>query len=170
MAIIETQVALQPRLDVGQDTMTVAPGDIAAEYAVQNTTTELSIKGIMQAGCETCISACCRKGVALALSEVEVEFMRESGSTLTEVAMPRKRKLPLIGRNKPKVYLLDEDCGNLVQDAETGRTSCAAYINPNKPKICDDFQAGSYYCRSMRVSTGVDSSEAFLVWKRATSC
>lgn len=45
-------------------------------------------------------------------------------------------------------YILGTDCGYL----NTGvvPATCTVYDDPNKPRICSDFEAGSYHCENLR--------------------
>ena len=80
--------------------------------------------------CGNCLALCCRQGVQMPLSEAEADFMRRSGTELSQVEAPkpettrRVKFLPLITRTEPAAdgrYRLESDCGYLTIDPNSGQ-------------------------------------------------
>lgn len=92
--------------------------------------------------CETsCDSACCRKGITIALYPDEaIKMIEEYGANITKVG-----DNVLFGYGS---YELVEDCPNLVDDGQNSR--CAVWETGWRPEICADFEAGSEGCDFIR--------------------
>ena len=96
--------------------------------------------------CGACIGACCVRNTVLPLSPPEAAQLTEAGTEM--------RQLPKDERdgNKPgrgrEFYVFDSDCGNLVDDPESGARVCGQYAS--RPRICREFQAGSFSCMAIR--------------------
>lgn len=114
--------------------------------------------------CETCVSACCCAGITIDLSDPEASMLRSVGTILTVQISNRHDTKP--GRNNRR-YVLESDCGNLVVDALTGKTSCQSY--ETRPKACQAFPIGCYACRALRVDHGVDSPVSFYEYRQRTA-
>lgn len=102
--------------------------------------------------CGDCVSACCRQGVIMPLSQDEASFMRETGTELEPHAAPaidgkfsRKER-----RLKFAYYQMASDCGNLEIPEDGGPGVCSAFDNPERPVICGEFKTGSFCCRALR--------------------
>lgn len=92
--------------------------------------------------CANCRAACCQKGTLVQLSDEEVQFMKETGTQLERIP------------TKKSQYLLKTNCGYLKQ--EDGWFKCVAYNDVRRPKVCGEFQEGSFQCQMLRITNGVD--------------
>lgn len=96
--------------------------------------------------CGACIGACCVQDTVLPLSPPEAVQLTEAGTEMHQLPKnERQGNRPGRGR---EFYVFDSDCGNLVDDPESGTRVCAQYAL--RPRICRDFQAGSFACMSIR--------------------
>jgi hypothetical protein len=129
-------------------------------------------------GCNTCVAACCKKGVRMPLSPAEVSFMEAGGTVLEEVVPAvdpgrrRVRLLPLLTVRTPGsegVYELQNDCGYKGTDPDSGQQICNAYNDPGRPEICGDFDEGGFRCRTMRVEVGVDGPDELELYLQQTA-
>lgn len=130
--------------------------------------------------CGNCVSACCREGNFILLSEHEATELREAGTNLNYASQDTQNRagthhtlLETVGKvlfrrpGRRQMYELLSDCGNLVED-QYG-SYCDVYGQEEQPAICSQFQEGGYQCRQMRVSHGVDSQRSFDNWLDLTA-
>jgi Fe-S-cluster containining protein len=117
--------------------------------------------------CATCVGACCLKGVEMDLTDQEVDFLQTSGTDVVQVRAPVHKRFR---KTQPGKYMLMTDCGFLTEN-ESGQKICSIHEDPNRPKICNDFPVGSYYCRELRDKNSVQPGERerFLSWLTITS-
>lgn len=115
--------------------------------------------------CTSCTAACCRKKIAMPLSEEERSFMEVNGAELevygqaTPPTFARKLlQLVVVPRNE---YVLTQDCAHLVESEESAPI-CGKYESPQRPKPCRELLPGSFACRFIRFNSSVDSLD---VWK-----
>lgn len=108
------------------------------------------------------------------LNPDEVACMEAAGTELSPADPPSspgqvRRLLGRlgIGNDKHDYYALETDCGNLVEDPETGTTFCGAH-DDSRPQVCIEFSAGSYGCRTMRFEAEVDTPQEFVAYLDAT--
>ena len=133
--------------------------------------------------CESCAAACCVANTAMPLISAEVQFMEQSGTRLFEVvpAIPDVNwsktvedwddegdrtvqefiKCSRVLEAGYGLYILKANCANLVE--RDGWLQCSAYDNPDRPRICREFQVGSISCLGMRIKRGVDTGEKAMV-------
>lgn len=121
--------------------------------------------------CGNCVGACC-SNVGIQLSGEELATLVDAGTNLVEADLPRdvngKHRIGLfermrMRRNGINYYRIVGECALL---DENGR--CSIYEQPERPQNCSTLQAGSYYCRVIRVSADVDQPEVFRAWHERT--
>lgn len=108
--------------------------------------------------CDKCPSACCRAGVSIPLTKNEALTLKNAGTELRLLAREElKGRRAGIGK---KVYELMSNCGNLLIDEDTGKSSCTIHNQPNYPNACGEFLMGGYQCAKIqqrRVELGQDT-------------
>lgn len=111
--------------------------------------------------CENCAGACCTYLTQLRLSEPEVQFLTDSGTSLRMIIDQEHRCVDeydndhyrgLAEKLAPGIglYGLLNDCVFLDSDKR-----CRIFGQPERPKICSDFQAGSDNCKKIRLTRGI---------------
>ncbi|MGE5042012.1 MAG: YkgJ family cysteine cluster protein [Candidatus Levyibacteriota bacterium] len=122
--------------------------------------------------CNSCVGACCRKGMLIELSQAEEIFLRQGGTRLAGLYKAGERAdwaAKNAGETSPNIrtqslinnlshlapgnglYLLLTDCGYL--DKNTAK--CTEYRNRTAP--CRAFQSGSAECIKTRSYRSVTS-------------
>lgn len=127
--------------------------------------------------CRTC-AGCCKDNTGMALTRSDVKFMKAGGTALDTV-LPAVDDICWAGLGEIVVdgdedgdiakrmnkftdgmkegegfYVLRGDCGYL--EEVDGLYQCNAYEDPNRPRICQDFTAGSVGCLALRIAHGVE--------------
>lgn len=123
--------------------------------------------------CGSCVGACCRAGVILTLSDGEKQFMDGRGAQLADtglntraqdVEQTMKLLRDRLGDDLAEMYadsilsvspehpsyLLTEDCPNLVELEVGGVAVCSVWEDPDRPAVCDRFEAGNPRCNDAR--------------------
>ena len=132
-------------------------------------------------GCETCAAVCCND-ILVPLTRPEVDFMESGGTDLHEflpaipgVSWKETTKgetsddpelqwlLEVASKLKTNYgsYKIKGSCGYLVE--ADGQKLCSAHENPERPKICRKFRAGSPSCQYLRFKRGVDEYPSTIV-------
>lgn len=96
-----------------------------------------------EVACHNCTAACCRAGTVIMMSSTELPFMLEKGAKLHVSENGRR-----FGLLAP--FVLDEDCPWLNAEG-----LCEAYDNPERPQLCQTFEAGSDGCLDIRRARAV---------------
>ena len=129
--------------------------------------------------CGNCVGACCRgrAHLTMALSEEEASHLQAVGTVLKEF-LPAGENVDWKSRKYFKnnaeddrkfirkqsrnlspghgLYGLVSDCGFL-EETDDGKAVCGVHEDPElKPKVCNDFSAGSRTCLDVRERVVVD--------------
>lgn len=131
--------------------------------------------------CDTCVAACCRKGISIFLTDKEYSQQRRNMSLRrVKAAVSYQRELAvrqdtvdIAGHRTtrdtvvsvPKyhgVYVLAEDCGNLGPAPGGGEDRpCRIHHDPELyPQACRSFEVGSDKCLAQRAAFGLDGHRA----------
>ncbi len=112
--------------------------------------------------CDDCVGACCKKGVTLPLTDVELQFMENSGAELDYYSTFDKKTSKLSklasfisGKKQQEnvsIYEFTEDCPFLEDN------QCQIYDSPDKPEICSNMKADSYSCLNIRMDAGLETN------------
>lgn len=98
--------------------------------------------------CSGCVGACCRQGMRVELNRAEADFISEGGGGLRSIV-----PVPLDQPEIRGVFVLTTDCGYLQK--KDGWLQCSAHENPNRPRACLEFAAGSVACNNARLPRGI---------------
>jgi hypothetical protein len=130
--------------------------------------------------CDTCVAACCRKGMTILLTDKETAKQRRTMSLQRiKRAVNYERDLPaqqqtidIAGQlhitevvlTVPKyygVYRFTEDCGNLGETPDGGENRPCLIHEDDRlyPEACHSFTVGSPKCLAQRAQYGLDGHE-----------
>jgi hypothetical protein len=132
--------------------------------------------------CDTCVAACCRRGMTLTLTDKEVSQQRRAMKLQRiKASVNYARDIPvqmgtvdIAGHasttetyvHVPKysgVYALREHCGNLGESADGGENRpCLIHEQEGYPQACRAFVVGSPACLARRAEFGLDGHTASL--------
>lgn len=122
--------------------------------------------------CGNCTAACCRKDMGMALGEDEATFLMRAGTRLREILPPFEgswedvisrshdiSKLSTAMQDAIRAtqagqgyFVLETDCGWLTDDG-----LCGAHEDPERPEVCQKFEAGSIGCITLRLARGIET-------------
>ena len=160
-------------------TPTVAVGYLlveAAEAALTDATTADNRMEASDVSCQTCVAACCRKGMTIMLTDKEASQQRRAMSLQRiKASVNYARDIPVqvetvdIAGNVTKldttlhvpkyrgVYALREHCGNLGESADGSENRpCKIHNDDGYPEACEAFEVGSPSCLAKRAEYGLD--------------
>lgn len=111
--------------------------------------------------CGNCPASCCRENEKLPLSNEEAQFLIENGTKLTKLKHGVVRDIiNRVFRND--IYNLDSDCGNLLVDPVTRKTSCQAHEDLRRPRVCGEFPEGSFQCGQTQLVRVISEIDVFV--------
>ena len=138
------------------------------EISMEKTEIEqLPVLPVDRSGCGGCVAACCRAEMIMRLNGEEATALEAAGTVLKamipaqEGVNPRTehpdRKNGFLQRvlkmgkygDGDGMYYLESDCGNLLEN-EIGQMVCRIHEEPELPRFCQEFSAGSPVCSSLK--------------------